>query len=1182
MQKIRPMPTKLRIAIAIGLCSLSAACAAQITVGPTGTYPTIQQGVNAANAGDTVIVQPGTYPENVTISLPITLEAQACVGQTASSGCNSQTTIDGGLNGTVITVNNIPSLKTVIEGFTIINGFSNVYAGNSAGIDLEYSGAQIINNSFSANGAALYVNSGAVTFTNNTVSTVTQNGPTCSSDNGLYLSGTNTTVLYNSGGIAATGISNNTISGGKCFGGVGINDEQGTNTTIQFNTISGQFQAIIVGSTSAFTYIFDNLITGNSSGGVYIDHETNSPPADPADTFLVNNTFVNNLSSARGLTGNAGPAEVSVSGTYSKVALINNILSTNSNTNPLLDCAGNPPSSSNVVTPIILDHNLFYNSGTYSKLGTNGCPITTGTFGNQNANPGFVSTTNFQLASGSPAIDAGNNSYLGGIYAFSSDITGNNSRILNGVVDIGAYESSASLNAFSDIVASSSSYYLLSGNTFTVSAQFFSNGSTPVAGQSLTFTSSNGVTPVTVTTDANGKASVPFTIATPGIYPFTVSYAGGTYPAVTSVVLYVYVTSPLAVTTIGLTSNINPSLVGQNVTFTVTSNATDGTHPSPIVLADNGTTLATLTTTSGTATYSTATLAQGSHPMTATFAGDSAHTNGVASLTQLVGVYTPTTTTLSSSVNPSVFGQSVTITAHVASASGVPTGSVVFLDGATQLGAAVPVTAGIATYTTTAFTVGSHSLTANFTATGSYANSSGTLTQVVNGDPTQAVLTVAPTTATYGTNVTLTATISVVAPYTGTPTGNVTFLDGATVIGTAPVTGGIATFTSGTFSVGTHAFGCTYGGGGNFAGSTCNVVPTTITQAATSTTVNSSVNPSPALTPITFTVKPTSSGQSLATGATVTLGITPVGGTTTNYTLTTDATGTASYTIPGLATGTYTVTGSYPATTNYSSSSGTLTEVVNINATTITLGATPNPGLQNNPVALTATVTASAGTAAPTGSVTFLDGATPLGTVTLTTGTGTTSTAVLTTSALTTGVHTISASYAPSVPSFSVSGPATLSLTINPQDFTFTATPPSISIQTEHHGTLPLSLTAIGGFPGAISISCGTLPQYVTCELNPTTVTLNPSGSASIVNLTLDTDALLNFTQARQHQLPCDRRGRLSLPACFRCCCSEPLAAAVCAEYCCRCCFWPPPRSRSLPAVASIPATRHPALTPSP
>ena len=74
------MPTKLRIAIAVGLCSLSVACAAQITVGPSGQYQTIHEGVAAANAGDTVLVQPGYYTDNITITVPITLIAQACQG----------------------------------------------------------------------------------------------------------------------------------------------------------------------------------------------------------------------------------------------------------------------------------------------------------------------------------------------------------------------------------------------------------------------------------------------------------------------------------------------------------------------------------------------------------------------------------------------------------------------------------------------------------------------------------------------------------------------------------------------------------------------------------------------------------------------------------------------------------------------------------------------------------------------------------------------------------------------------------------------------------------------------------------------------------------------------------------------------------------------------------------------
>jgi len=71
---------------------------------------------------------------------------------------------------------------------------------------------------------------------------------------------------------------------------------------------------------------------------------------------------------------------------------------------------------------------------------------------------------------------------------------------------------------------------------------------------------------------------------------------------------------------------------------------------------------------------------------------------------------------------------------------------------------------------------------------------------------------------------------------------------------------------------------------------------------------------------------------------------------------------------------------------------------------TTTLASSPNPSLVGQAVTLTATVEGDA----PTGDVTFADGATPLATVPLD-GAGT---AVLVTSALTAGSHTLTASYA--------------------------------------------------------------------------------------------------------------------------------------------------------------------------
>jgi hypothetical protein len=175
---------------------------------------------------------------------------------------------------------------------------------------------------------------------------------------------------------------------------------------------------------------------------------------------------------------------------------------------------------------------------------------------------------------------------------------------------------------------------------------------------------------------------------------------------------------------------------------------------------------------------------------------------------------TPTTTTLSSSINPSVVGQSVTLTAQVASSSGTPGGTVAFKDGATTISScgAVTLSAGSAACATSSLTAGTHSLTAVYTpSTSSFAAStSSALTQVVNViAATTTTLTTAfnPSYATEALPLT-----AVVASTVGTPTGTVEFRDGAaTVAGCASValSGGVASC-PGTFAAGTHSLTAVY------------------------------------------------------------------------------------------------------------------------------------------------------------------------------------------------------------------------------------------------------------------------------------------------------------------------------------------------------------------------------------
>ncbi|HBG05179.1 MAG: hypothetical protein A2075_02675 [Geobacteraceae bacterium GWC2_58_44] len=92
-----------------------------------------------------------------------------------------------------------------------------------------------------------------------------------------------------------------------------------------------------------------------------------------------------------------------------------------------------------------------------------------------------------------------------------------------------------------------------------------------------------------------------------------------------------------------------------------------------------------------------------------------------------------TGTTLASSPNPSLTGQSVSFTATVSAATGTPGGHVTFKDGSQVLGGATLNASGQASLTTSSLAAGSHSITASYDGNNSFnVSSSQTLTQVVN------------------------------------------------------------------------------------------------------------------------------------------------------------------------------------------------------------------------------------------------------------------------------------------------------------------------------------------------------------------------------------------------------------------------------------------------------------------
>ncbi len=372
------------------------------------------------------------------------------------------------------------------------------------------------------------------------------------------------------------------------------------------------------------------------------------------------------------------------------------------------------------------------------------------------------------------------------------------------------------------------------GQTVTFTAVVSSTAGAPPDGETVTFLQGTNV----LGTGALAGGSATFTISTlstGGTDKITAQYAGdSTFAASTSVVLAQVVDD--ASTTTSLVSSQNPSNSGQSVTFTATVSVTPpgaGTPTGNVIFYNGSNRLGGVSlSASGVASFTTKSLANGAHSITATYNGSSSF-NGSTSNTvnQVVGSGqsgTPTTTTLSSSLNPSTYGQPVTFTAKVSSSAGAPPNgeTVTFLQGTNVLGTGT-LAGGTATFTiSTLSTGGTDKITAKYPGDSTFAAStSAVLAQVVNDASTTTALISSQNPSNSGQSVTFTATVSAVPPGGGTPTGNVIFFNGSKRLGGVSLAGGVASLTTASLGVpGTDSITATYNGSSSFSGSTSNTV----------------------------------------------------------------------------------------------------------------------------------------------------------------------------------------------------------------------------------------------------------------------------------------------------------------------------------------------------------------------
>ena len=403
------------------------------TIRIPSNYSTIQEGINAANHGDIIIVAPGTYHENIDFkgkNLIIKSDVDA-----------SATIIEGNQTDSVVTFQNNETSDAILDGFTITNGTGKVSGTCGGGVYCFNASPSIINNIITGNlvkpdmilyeygyGGGIYCkgNSSPIISNNNI------------SYNSALSQGNGAGIYCGSGSNPL--ISNNVITYNNCRdeyyhlsnggGGVCLQNSTGTvkNNLITSNTLYGGKGGGVFCNSGNYTLV-ENTIIENQSG-LAIEF---------GDCVIRNCIISNNTGS--GITidwaDNIHISSVTISGnTYGGIRIsdgsatsVNSIIYNNSPNEITIKKYIMPASSFDVSFTDIKG------GKTGIDLGS-GCSLTWGN-GMLDANPLFVDSAigDFHLTHPSPCINVGDNAEVIDLYDIEGD-----TRITNNTVDLGADE----------------------------------------------------------------------------------------------------------------------------------------------------------------------------------------------------------------------------------------------------------------------------------------------------------------------------------------------------------------------------------------------------------------------------------------------------------------------------------------------------------------------------------------------------------------------------------------------------------------------------------------------------------------------------------------------------------------------------------------------------------------------
>ncbi|MCP4305012.1 MAG: hypothetical protein GY788_09095 [bacterium] len=358
-----------------GLTMLPTGTAAADTIAVPGDYSTIQQAIDAAIDGDTIVVAAGVYSERIDfLGKEITVE---------SSSGSLVTAIDGGGIGPVVTMAfDDDSTAAVLRGFTIQNGTNDSWGGGifiDEGAPLVES--NIVQNNTAWDGAGIAAIKSSAVIKDNIVRDNSTFDGQVNEGGGIYI-----------GGVGHVEVLSNTIRDNFAADGGGISvyasDVLISGNSIIDNQATSEAGGIL---TQRPTTIVNNYIIGNE---VLVDLASKRGTAivwQGGD--LINNTIVGNPVSRSSLL------YVATSDEEARIA--NNVVYA-STLQDAIECGGlNKP-----VAPIF-EHNNVY--APYTDLYIGLCQDMTGIDGNISLHPGLGGPADIEYNNrpNSPQIDAG-------------------------------------------------------------------------------------------------------------------------------------------------------------------------------------------------------------------------------------------------------------------------------------------------------------------------------------------------------------------------------------------------------------------------------------------------------------------------------------------------------------------------------------------------------------------------------------------------------------------------------------------------------------------------------------------------------------------------------------------------------------------------------------------------------